>query len=28
MAETPFFDLEDEHFVKTDLWLIGPPPSS
>jgi hypothetical protein len=23
MADTPFFDIEDEHFVKTDLWLIG-----
>lgn len=20
---TPFFDIEDEHFVKTDLWQIG-----
>ncbi len=19
----PFFDIEDEHYVKTDLWLIG-----
>jgi hypothetical protein len=23
MADTPFFDIEDEHFVKIDLWLIG-----
>jgi hypothetical protein len=22
-ADTPFFDLEDEYFVKTDLWLIA-----
>jgi hypothetical protein len=21
--DAPFFDLEDEHFVKTDLWMIG-----
>lgn len=21
--ETPFFDIEDEYFVKTDLWLIA-----
>ena len=20
---SPFFDIEDEHFVKTDLWMIG-----
>jgi hypothetical protein len=23
MADTPFFDVEDEHFVKIDPWLIG-----
>lgn len=22
-ASAPFFDIEDEHLVKTDLWLIG-----
>jgi hypothetical protein len=22
-ASTPFFDIEDEHFVKIDLWQIG-----
>jgi hypothetical protein len=21
--DAPFFDIEDEHFVKTDLWMIG-----
>lgn len=21
--DAPFFDVEDEHFVKTDLWMIG-----
>ncbi len=21
--DTPFFDFEDDHFVKTDLWLIA-----
>lgn len=21
--DAPFFDFEDEHFVKTDLWMIG-----
>ena len=23
VASTPFFDIEDEYFVKSDLWLIG-----
>jgi hypothetical protein len=21
--DAPFFDIEDEHFIKTDLWMIG-----
>lgn len=21
--DTPFFDFEDDHFIKTDLWLIA-----
>ena len=23
VADVPFFDIEDEYFVKTDLWLMS-----